>query len=48
MFTVSMDLSRDENIEYAQRLLAAGIDTELAVMAGACHGFRIATEYFVQ
>ena len=41
MFTVSMDLFRDENIEYAQRLLAAGIDTELVVMPGACHGFQL-------
>ena len=41
MFTVSLDLFRDENIEYAQRLLAAGIDTELVVMPGACHGFQL-------
>ena len=41
MFTVSLDLFRDENIEYAQRLLAAGIDTELVVMSGACHGFHL-------
>lgn len=39
IFTVSMDLFRDENISYAQRLLAAGIQTELVVMPGACHGF---------
>ena len=41
MFTVSLDLFRDENISYAQRLLAAGVDTELVVMPGACHGFQL-------
>jgi acetyl esterase/lipase len=41
LFTVSLDLFRDENIAYAQRLLAAGIDTELVVMPGACHGFQL-------
>jgi acetyl esterase/lipase len=41
IFTVSLDLFRDENISYAQRLLAAGVDTELVVMPGACHGFQL-------
>jgi len=41
IFTVSLDLFRDENISYAQRLLAAGGDTELVVMPGACHGFQL-------
>jgi triacylglycerol lipase len=36
-----LDLFRDENIAYAQRLLAAGIDTELVVIPGACHGFQL-------
>jgi acetyl esterase/lipase len=40
MFTAALDLFRDENIEYAQRLYAAGIATELIVMPGACHGFQ--------
>ena len=40
MFTATMDLFRDENIEYAQRLMAAGIHTELVVYPGACHGFQ--------
>ena len=40
MFTVALDLFRDENIEYAQRLLAAGVATELVVMPGACHAFQ--------
>ena len=39
--TVTMDLFRDENIEYAQRLMAAGIATELHVEPGACHGFQM-------
>jgi triacylglycerol lipase len=41
MFTVALDLFRDENIEYAQRLLAAGVPTELVVLPGACHAFQV-------
>ena len=33
-----MDLFRDEDINYAQRLMAAGIPTELAVYPGMSHG----------
>jgi acetyl esterase/lipase len=33
-----MDLFRDEDISYAQRLMAAGIPTELAVYPGMSHG----------
>lgn len=40
LFTAGLDLFRDENIEYAQRLMAAGIACELIVMPGACHGFQ--------
>jgi len=40
MFTVGLDLFRDENIDYAQRLMAAGIATELVVLPGACHAFQ--------
>ncbi len=40
MFTVTLDLFRDENIRYAQALLAAGVPTELMVLPGACHGFQ--------
>lgn len=39
--TVGLDLFRDENIEYAQRLMAAGIATELEVLPGACHGYQM-------
>src|SRR3954471_19882895 len=35
----SADVFRDENIAYANRLLAAGVPTELHVYPGACHGF---------
>lgn len=35
----SLDLFVDEDIEYAQRLLAAGVPTDLLVVAGAFHGF---------
>jgi len=34
----TMDLFRDESINYAQRLMAAGIPTELEVYAGMFHG----------
>ena len=34
----TMDLFRDENINYAQRLMAAGIPTDLQVYAGMFHG----------
>ena len=35
-----LDLFLNENIEYAQRLLAAGVPTELHVYPGAYHGFN--------
>ena len=34
-----LDLFLDEDIEYAQRLLQAGVSTELHVYPGATHGF---------
>jgi acetyl esterase/lipase len=34
-----MDTLRDEGIEYAQKLMEAGIPTELNVIKGAYHGF---------
>ncbi|MFN8492238.1 MAG: alpha/beta hydrolase [Caldilineaceae bacterium] len=36
-----LDLFLDENIEYAQRLLQAGVPTELHVYRGGFHGFDI-------
>ena len=36
----TLDVFRDENIEYARRLLAAGVPTELHVYPGAPHGFE--------
>lgn len=39
--TVTLDLFRDENIAYAQRLMMAGVSTELHVEPGACHGFQL-------
>ncbi|MGI9324073.1 MAG: alpha/beta hydrolase, partial [Pseudomonadales bacterium] len=41
MFTASLDLFRDENIDYAHNLLKAGIATELLLFPGACHGFQL-------
>ncbi len=35
-----LDLFLDENITYAQRLLAAGVPTELHVYSGGFHGFN--------
>ncbi len=36
----ALDVFRDENIEYAQRLLGAGVPAELHVYPGAPHGFE--------
>ena len=41
IFTAALDLFRDENVDYARRLLSVGIPTELIVMPGACHGFQM-------
>jgi acetyl esterase/lipase len=35
----TLDLFHDEDIDYAQRLNAAGVSTELIVVPGAFHGF---------
>ena len=35
-----LDLFLDENTEYAQRLLAAGVPTELHIYPGGYHGFN--------
>ncbi|HYC22028.1 MAG TPA: alpha/beta hydrolase [Candidatus Bathyarchaeia archaeon] len=37
----TLDVFRDENIDYAKRLLAAGIPVELHVYPGATHGFEL-------
>ena len=43
--TVGMlDLFLEEDVEYAQRLMAAGVPTELHVLPGAYHGFELAAE----
>ena len=38
----AQDLFRDENIEYAQRLMIAGVPTDLLVYAGMFHGAEMA------
>jgi acetyl esterase/lipase len=37
----ALDLFIDENVEYAQRLIQAGVPTELHVYPGAFHGFDL-------
>jgi acetyl esterase/lipase len=39
-----LDLFLDEDIDYAKRLMAAGVPTELHVYPGVFHGFQIAPE----
>ncbi|MEM1435009.1 MAG: alpha/beta hydrolase [Pseudomonadota bacterium] len=41
LFTAQLDLFRDENLSYAQRLMAAGVAVDLVLYAGACHGFQL-------
>jgi triacylglycerol lipase len=41
--TAALDLFVDENLDYAQRLIHAGVPTELHVWPGAFHGFDILT-----
>ncbi|MCW3464508.1 alpha/beta hydrolase [Chitinophaga nivalis] len=40
----SLDLFRDEDIQYAQQLMAAGVSTELYFQAGVPHCFDLAAE----
>ena len=40
----ALDLFLEEDIEYARRLLHAGVPTELHVYPGAYHGFELAAE----
>ena len=37
----AIDLFVDEDVEYARRLIATGVATELQVVPGAFHGFDI-------
>ena len=39
--TGAIDLFVDEDIEYARRLIAAGVPTELHVVPGAYHGYDL-------
>ncbi len=39
--TAELDLLVDENIDYAVRLMQAGVSTELVVYRGAVHGFDL-------
>ncbi len=42
--TAQLDLFRDENIEYAQRLMDDEVATELAIYPSVCHGWQMAEE----
>ena len=42
ILTGALDLFVDENMEYARRLMRAGVPTDLHVYAGAYHGFHFA------
>jgi acetyl esterase/lipase len=37
----NLDILRDQNIDYASRLMAAGVNTELHVLPGLPHGFEM-------
>lgn len=41
VFVGALDLFRDESIQYANRLMAAGVNTNLHVYAGAYHAFDL-------
>jgi len=40
MLTAGLDLFRDENIAYAQRLMTDGVAVDLVVYPSACHAFQ--------
>ena len=40
----ALDLFLEEDIDYATRLMQAGVPTELHVYPGAFHGFDLASE----
>ena len=40
----ALDLFLDQDIEYARRLMRAGVPTELHVYPGAFHAFNLAPE----
>ena len=41
MATAALDLFRDENIDYACKLMLAGVRTDLVSYPAACHGFQM-------
>jgi acetyl esterase/lipase len=43
----ALDLFLDENLEYARRLVHAGVPTEMHVYSGAFHGFDLAVDAMV-
>jgi triacylglycerol lipase len=47
IYTGALDLFVEEDIEYARRLIRAGVPTELHVYPGSFHGFEVAAESHV-
>ncbi len=42
--TAQLDLFREENVEYAERLMADGVATELVIYPSVCHGWQLAKD----
>lgn len=47
IYAGALDLFLEEDIEYARRLIRAGVPTELHIYPGAFHGFEVAAESHV-
>jgi triacylglycerol lipase len=48
MITGALDLFLDEDLDYARRLIDAGVQTELHVYPGAIHAFEMVPDTALQ